>query len=121
MQALLNPEDTVDLPAVRSWLVHSEATRRIIKARYGHLSGPALLSATVQENVLAQVENLRTHPAVALALSTGKIRLHGWVYKLETGDVFAFDPAEGQFTPVANASPDGMQRRLENSSDLSTI
>jgi carbonic anhydrase len=28
------------------------------------------------------------------------LRLHGWVYKLETGEVFAFDPVVGQFLPV---------------------
>lgn len=54
----------------------------------------------IQENVLAQLENLRTHPAVAARLARGALRLHAWVYKLETGEVFAFDPEEGQFRPL---------------------
>src|SRR5688500_10819560 len=61
---LLHPESLTELPLVRHWLTHAEATRRIVKENYGHLSGPALLTATVEENVLVQLENLRTQPAV---------------------------------------------------------
>lgn len=44
-----------------------------------------------------QMENLRTHPVVASGLSQGKIKLHGWVYKIETGEVFGYDPEIYQF------------------------
>jgi len=54
-----------------------------------------------QENVLVQLENLRTHPAVAVGLAQGELTLHAWVYKIETGEVFAFDPPSGQFVPLA--------------------
>ena len=67
---------------------------------YGHLAGDALLHATVEENVLVQLEHLRSHPAVAKAVANGLLHLHGWVYKIETGEVFAFDPDRGQYTSV---------------------
>ena len=28
------------------------------------------------------------------------LHLHAWVYKIETGEVFAFDPDRGQYTSV---------------------
>jgi len=28
------------------------------------------------------------------------LHLHAWVYKIETGEVFAFDPVRGQYTSV---------------------
>ena len=65
MQGLLQPEQVASLPAVSSWLSHAETTRRIIRDNYGYLDGERLLTATVEENVLVQLENLRTHPAVA--------------------------------------------------------
>lgn len=105
MDALLNREKTADMPALAAWLAHAEATRRIIRESYGHLHGPALLTATVEENVLVQIENLRTHPVVASRLAKGTLNIHGWVYKIETGQVFAYDPAEGQFVPLAESSP----------------
>jgi carbonic anhydrase len=104
MNALLHPEQTRDLPAVRAWLERCEATARIIKENYTHITDErARLTATVEENVLVQLENLRTHPSVAAALGRGDLHLHGWVYKFETGQVFAYDPDHGQFTPIQEA------------------
>jgi len=88
------------LPTVATWLSHAESTRRIIEDNYTHLEGSARLTATVEENVLVQLENLRTHPAVASRIAGGKLNLHGWVYKIETGEVFAFDPTQGQYLPL---------------------
>jgi carbonic anhydrase len=105
MTALLKPEQTVDLPAVRSWLGHAEATARIIKENYSHINDDAArLTATIEENVLVQIENLRTHPAVLAALARKQLKLHGWVYKIETGQVFAYNPTTSQFESVADPS-----------------
>lgn len=101
MKGLLEPDGLTNLPAVADWLAHAETTRRIMRENYSHLEGKALLTATIEENVLVQLENLRTLPSVAAALVRGRLRLHGWVYKIETGEVFAFDVSSGQFVPVA--------------------
>jgi carbonic anhydrase len=98
--AIGNPAELADMPAMRGWLAHAEATRRIIRDKYQHLQGTALVTASVEENVLVQLENLRTHPVVAAGLASRALSLHGWVYKFETGEVFAFDPGEGQFLPL---------------------
>lgn len=107
VKALLDPTEVATLPAVAGWLQHAQTTLRIVKDNYGHLSGAAKIGAAIQENVLVQLENLRTHPAVASALSRGELTLHGWVYKIETGDVFAFDPESKQYVPVTQA-PNGI-------------
>ncbi|MEX2093135.1 MAG: carbonic anhydrase [Pirellulales bacterium] len=102
MAGLLDPESVAELPAVRSWLGYAETTRRIIAENYKHMTDPAArLTATIEENVLVQLEHLRTHPAVATALSRQELTLHAWVYKFETGQVFSFDPESGQFLSLA--------------------
>ncbi len=101
MQGLLKPEMVAPLPAVASWLSHAETTRRIVQDNYRHLDGDRLITATVEENVLVQLENLRTLPSVASRLVRGDLHLHGWVYKIETGEVFAYDTTTGQFVPLA--------------------
>jgi carbonic anhydrase len=111
MQALMNPDALGEMPAVRSWLEHAAATREIIKTSYHDLGPEATWKATVEENVLVQLENLRTHPAVAAALAAGRVKLHGWVYKLETGEVFSYDPVKGQFVPLADDSPAAAEPR----------
>ncbi len=108
MSAVLHPEDAAELPAVAAWLAHAAKTRTIIDENYPDLSGEALRTATVEENVLVQIENLRTHPLVASGVAAGTLHLHGWVYHLAVGEVFAFDPAQGQFldlTPEPGAPP----------------
>ena len=105
MQGLLKPEQVASLPAVSSWLSHAETTRRIMRENYGHLDGDRLLTATVEENVLVQLENLRTLPAVGSRLVRGDLHLHGWVYKIETGEVFAYDVESAQFVKLAEYNP----------------
>ena len=103
MDGLLHPNTIKELPAVRSWLSHAEATGRIINENYGHIQEQeARLTAAVEENVLVQLENLRTHPSVAAALARNELHLHGWVYKFKTGEVFAYDAAGRQFLPLAD-------------------
>lgn len=100
MKGLLQPEDVEGLPTVRAWLGQAETTRWIVKENYSHLEGAARLTAAIEENVLVQLENLRTHPSVAARLAKGEVHLHGWVYKIESGEVFQYDPVEGQFLSV---------------------
>ncbi|MEO1984766.1 MAG: carbonic anhydrase [Fuerstiella sp.] len=101
MRGLLSPESLDDLPAVRNWLSYADATQRIMRGNYQHISeATARLTATVEENVLVQLEHLRTHPSVAAALARKALNIHGWVYKFETGQVFAYGPQAGQFVPV---------------------
>jgi carbonic anhydrase len=100
MDAVSNPGATIGMPRVRQWLEHAHASHEIVCTCYGHLSGEARWKVLVQENVLVQIENLRTHPAVAAALAKGELKLHAWVYKIETGEVFAYDSESGQFLPL---------------------
>lgn len=105
MKGLLHPEYVAEMPAVADWLRHAEATRRIIRAKYSQLAGEALLDAAIEENVLMQIENLQTHPAVAVALAEGKLKLHAWVYEIAAGEVFAFDDDAQQFVPLGGIRP----------------
>jgi carbonic anhydrase len=51
--------------AVNNLLTYAQATGRIIEDDYGHITDKvSRLTVTVEENVLVQVENLRTLPGV---------------------------------------------------------
>jgi carbonic anhydrase len=107
MRGLLDESLVAAMPAVKEWLQNAEATRRIIRENYQHLEGPALLTAAVEENVLVQLENLRTHPSVWAKLARGELTLHGWVYKIETGEFFEYDGERAQFVPFGEAGMSG--------------
>lgn len=105
MKGLLHPEYLTEMPAVGEWLRHAEATRRIIRSKYSQLTGEPLLDAAIEENVLMQIENLQTHPAVAVALSEQSLKLHAWVYEIESGEVFSYDDHSQQFLPLGEIRP----------------
>jgi len=98
MEAILAPELTKNLDLVSRWLAQAENVKRVVEERYAHLSPEARLTVAVQENVLAQVENLREFPFVAKRLEAGTLRVSAWVFKLSTGEVFDFDPKLGEFS-----------------------
>lgn len=106
VKGLLDLESIKNLPSVISWLSHAEATRRIVEENYkdAGLTEEQCLNVAIQENVLVQLENLKTHPAVAVKLARGDINLHGWTYKIETGQVFSYDSNTGQFDEIKEAS-----------------
>jgi carbonic anhydrase len=103
MSGLLHPESIANLPAVKSFLAYADVTKRIVDENYQHIENPAArLTLTIEENVLVQIEHLKTHPSVAVGLARKALRVHAWVYQLETGKVFAFDPEQGQYAVIAD-------------------
>ena len=100
LNRLLNPETARGLPLVTNWLNHAETTRRIVTENYGEATGDDLLEIAVQEHVLVQIENIQTHPAVAVKLQRGELTLHGWVYHLETGEILAYSGDDRCFEPL---------------------
>lgn len=103
MQGLLNPELLATMPSVSDWLCHAEATRSTIDREYPQLTGDARMTAAAEENVLHQIENLRTHPLVAAGIAAGRLNLHGWMYKIATGQIFAYEPDRGQFVDLTQS------------------
>jgi len=97
VSGLLNPEKLEKMPTVAEWLRHASSTKRIVEDKYADLTGDDLMTAAVKENVLVQLDNLRTHPSVASKLSQGELNLHAWVYTFETGRMFSYDPDAKRF------------------------
>lgn len=111
VKGMLNPDKLDSMPAVKSWLTYADATRRIVNENYGHLGEEDMLNVAIQENVLVQIENLRTLPSVAAGLVSGKIKIHGWTYKFQTGEVFCYSQEEGQFLPAVDVDYTKIQTR----------
>jgi carbonic anhydrase len=80
MQALIHPAMVEKLPAVKGWLEYAR------KARRGERKDA--LAETTKANVLLQLEHLRTYPCVRDGLEAARLALHGWVYVIETGEVW---------------------------------
>ncbi len=58
------------------------------------------LAVTSEENVLVQMENLRTYPVVEKAAREGRLHVHAWFFEIGTGQVYSYSPERGQFDPI---------------------
>jgi len=99
MKGALDPAKLDELPHVKEWLGHCRAAREVVKEKHGCADDNHLEHMT-EENVLLQLQHLRTHPAVAAKLATGRIELHGWIYNIATGGVLCYDECTGGFKPI---------------------
>jgi carbonic anhydrase len=95
MAGLMDRVNIESLPSVKKWLGHAQATRRRIEATPEGKNTD--LKKVIEENVLVQADNLKTHPAVSAALRQGRIRIFGWMYHFENGSVTVYDPKNKTF------------------------
>lgn len=101
MHALINSTGSTDLPATQAWLGFASETRRAVSEKHPQeLTAEERLTAAVEENVLVQLDHLRSHPAVADAETAGKLKLAGWVYRFETGEVSMYDAASKKYVAI---------------------
>jgi carbonic anhydrase len=103
MTAVSAPHTVETLPAIKAWLRHAEPAKLANAART-HPSAQAELQALIEENVIAQLTHLATHPSVAEAMSEGKLTVHGWTYDIGTGRVLTLDSATRRFIELADAT-----------------
>lgn len=99
MKAVLHPESVESLPAVKRWLTNAQAALPRARARCSCLDDD-LLPCLTEQNVLLQLEQLKTHPAVASALERGALTVSGWVYEIGSGAVRIAADGEPPFHPL---------------------
>lgn len=100
MKGALDRSGLDAFPHVSAWLNYSKAAVQIVEAKAPDADAETKLKMLIEENVLLQLQHLKSHPYVAARLATGDIQLHGWVYDLKTGRVDAYDEEKRGFIPV---------------------
>jgi carbonic anhydrase len=95
MRGALNPEALEAFPNVAAWLRYANVEHREAEP------SPDFLLALAENNVVAQLNNLGSHPTVAERLKQGDLALHGWVYDIGTGTVTVYNEATGRFEGVS--------------------
>ena len=123
MKALLHPDKLENLPSTRAWLEHAQTVReKVLGGDKATSAGSEaeLLCALIEQNVVSQLEHLKTHPCVSDALNRGELELYGLVYRIGSGEVVAYDAWTERFLPVEGdvlacaTPPDEVKKRLQN-------
>lgn len=105
MKAFLKPDALAAVPNVAAWLRHAHAAECAVNAAYPHLDDKDKAHALAMENVITQIQHLRTHPSVAAAMARGELTLHGWFFEIESGAIYALDGDSGTFSVVSGNAP----------------
>jgi carbonic anhydrase len=101
VDAVFNLNSLSHLPYFQSWITqHIAPTLQLVKQNYQDIDHHSLVNVVLQEHVLQQIENLKTHSVVFNAIAQKTLSLHAWIYKFEHGDIFSFNLEEGQFQRI---------------------
>ena len=110
-----------DMPLVYDWLKHAESTRRLVLENYSDQSGEELIETLVAENVLIQIENLKTYPVIRAKLHQGKLKIYGWIYEIESGEVLAYDAKTHAYLPASSLLLDEDEVNVIRNCDLEPV
>jgi len=95
MRGALNPGTLERYPNVTAWLRYANVVQRDPEP------SPEFLLALTEQNVVAQLRNLRLHPSVADRLQNADLALHGWVYHIGAGTVTSYNEESQKFETPA--------------------
>jgi carbonic anhydrase len=99
--ALMDKSQCKGLPHLDHWVETAAPVRDLIQSKYSHLKTQTeRLRAAEEENVLFSIERLHSYPSVERKLAEGALRLHAWFFKIASAELFAYDAALKQFSPI---------------------
>jgi carbonic anhydrase len=105
MRAVLNPDSLEKMPTVKAWLRHAEVAKTMVHDNCDCASEGESMKVLTEENVIAQLQHLRTHPSVASRMANGQLFIHGWIYNIETSEIRAYDADQSAFRPLGGDGP----------------
>ncbi len=83
--------DNADDKYIPVWLINAYKAKERVdeKIRALHIDMPQeqRMKLIVEENVRLQLEHLQEYPFVRSAMTHRKLKIHGWVYDMETGQI----------------------------------
>jgi carbonic anhydrase len=89
------------MPAVQNWLRNANAALSVARSLAKPEEKPSVLMRRLtEENVLLQLQHLRTHPSVAGAMAREELTVSGWVYDIGRGEVRISADGGRVFEPV---------------------
>jgi len=105
MRAVLNPGTLEKMPTVKAWLRHAEVAKTVVHDNCNCSNEDESMLVLTEENVIAQLQHLRTHPSVASKMASGQLFIHGWIYSIETSEIKAYDAEKDQYLALDGSGP----------------
>ena len=82
---------------MKTWLSIASEARDVVKKQLKNQSIEEQENAFEKESLVISLNNLLTYPYIKERLSKNKIKIFGWQFDVETGNINAFNPQNGSF------------------------
>nr|AQT39369.1 probable carbonic anhydrase b-CA(2) [Streptomyces sp.] len=99
LDALVSGTDLAGLPGLGRWLDLARPSLGLCRPGADSSSGTAndpALTRLARRHVAAQLTTLATYPSVRPGIERGEVRLHGWFYRIDTGEVDILNRSAGE-------------------------
>lgn len=90
-------EQMRNLPNVKHWLEQSADVKQTVIENYPDATEGEREWITEQVNIVAQLDNLMTYPLIKERFDDGKLKLYGWYYVIDRGEVYNFNTETREF------------------------
>lgn len=87
-----NPNSFID-----DWMSLAESARESVIKDFAGASNEQQQRACEQRAMLVSLNNLQTFPWIAQRVAEGKLKLHGWYFEIESGQLLGYNPDTRQF------------------------
>lgn len=100
---------------VEPWMSIAEEARRDVLAAHGDAPRATLLRECELRAIRVSLRNLMSFDFVQRAVEAQRLRLHGWYFDLQRGELLCYDDARGDFTLLTG--PDGARDTVPQAQD----
>jgi carbonic anhydrase len=99
IKGLFQELDPAKFGILKRWLQFGEQAKKMaLLTAKPSTPNEDLYALTEKISVIYQLEHLLSYPFIKRRVDEGKLQLHGWYFRIETGDIFYYDPQQYRFT-----------------------
>lgn len=100
MKALLSGAHEDQQTSLGHWLRFGADSLESYRGEHAREEAPAAHNDLARLNVIRQIDNLQTYPAIAQAIEAGQLRIFGWFFDLKRVKVTVWDSESGRFETI---------------------
>lgn len=113
MRSLVAGRQTLDSVNLKSWLRHGDVALERLRQGDSLDRRWSEHNQLSQLNVLLQIENVKSYPAVRDRVADEKLGLHGWWFDIARAEVYAYEDELKKFVLIDEEVAERIFKRLE--------
>src|SRR5690606_22956306 len=82
------------------WLRYGADALETYRTEHAREEAPTAHNDLARVNIIRQIENLQTYPAIQTAVAGGQLRVFGWFFDLKRVKVTVWDSETGRFETI---------------------